>query len=150
MCEPNTDKWQAEYREAGECFRVYTTFLLTIVKGVTAGNAVLFAALAYLTRDGFKTNLQTLLVAFLGMLVSVGAIGIQKRTYKFWRLFLKRAAEIEKGNELELYTSTNAIAVARGIIPSSLVVLLVYGTLAFFWFVVLLKAVGITDISLDL
>jgi len=27
---------------------------------------------------------------------------------------------------------------------------LVYGTLAFFWFVVLLKAVGITDISLDL
>ncbi len=149
MCEPSADKWKAEYREAGECFRVYTMFLISIVKGITAGNAVLFGALAYLIRDGFKANLSTVLVAVLGILASLGAIGIQKRTYKYWRLFLSRAAEIEKTNDLELYTSANAIA-ARGLIRSSVVVLFVYGALALFWFIVFLKALGIGEISLDL
>jgi len=134
MCEPSTDKWKAEYREAGECFRVYTTFLISIVKGITAGNAVLFAALAYLIRAGSET----VLVAVLGILASFGAIGIQNRTYKYWRIFLSRAADIEKANGLELYTSANAIA-ARGLIRSSVVVLFVYGVLALFWFMILIS-----------
>lgn len=124
MCGPDADKWKAEYREAGECFRVYTTFLITIVKGITAGNAVLFAALAYLTRDGFEANVSTILLSVLGILASIAAIGIQKRTYRFWRLFLNRAAEIEKANDLGLYTPVNTIA-SRGLIPSSVVVLVV-------------------------
>jgi len=74
MCVPDTDKWMAEYSEAGECFRLYTNFLIGIVKGITAGNAVLFAALAYLTRDGFKANVSTVLLAVLGILASLGAI----------------------------------------------------------------------------
>jgi hypothetical protein len=149
MATASNSSWEAEYREAGTCFRTYTEFLIKIVMGFCTGNAILFAALTYLVQGGFKPRLSVILITLTGALASLGAFIIQRRTYAYWLLYLQRASDLEKDRAAQLYTKTCEHAKTRGL-KSCLVVQVIYVMFTVFWLAIFLKAIGVSMVSVEL
>jgi putative intracellular protease/amidase len=149
MATPGNQSWEAEYKEAGMCFRTYMDFLTKIVAGFCTTNAILFVALTYLVRDKLEPRLSVVLIALVGILACVGAFVIQRRTYAYWLLHVERASDLERRHDAQLYTRIFEHAKSCGL-KSCHVVQIVYVVFALFWLVVFLKVIGVSAISIEL
>ncbi|MCK9617103.1 MAG: hypothetical protein M0R21_04645 [Lentimicrobiaceae bacterium] len=143
------EKVKIEYQELGQLFRQYTTFLISIMQHFIAGNGLFFIGLTFITKDGFKPSFTLLLIVLLGFLGSLGTLIVQIRTFNYWRSLLDRGASLETTFSGELYKVFQNTS-KKIKIRSAHFAIFVYSVFAIFWFLVLLKAYGMTAISITL
>lgn len=143
-------KDKLEYEETGKLFRLYTGFLISIMQHFIAGNVLFFIGLSYITKGSSQPSLSQILIGLMGFLGCFGCLIVQISTYDFWKSLLLRGKELDKILNTNLYETFYQTSQKRKVLTSATFATTLYSAFSIFWFIVLLKLLGVNQINIPI
>jgi len=128
--------FDVQYREASLLFRDGFRVILDIVKSYIYLNAILFAAMSFLLKDGIIFNSVVIILCVIGIFASFACLIIHLRMTGYIRIWLEDAKDIEqsvKSDGVFSRTYEREMGGRRNPFQTYVVVVLLYIIVACLW-----------------